>query len=123
FRRAIALLGDGAFQMTGMELITAHRLGLKPIVIVLNNGSYTSLRSMGHEQAEFVNIPRLNYAQLAEVWGGQGFVIETVQEFTQALYSARASDTFSILDVRLAADDVSPALHHLSALFAKTLKG
>ncbi|MEL7083800.1 MAG: thiamine pyrophosphate-binding protein [Cyanobacteria bacterium J06597_1] len=123
FRRAIALLGDGAFQMTGMELITAHRLGLKPIAIVLNNGSFTSLRSMGHEQAAFVTIPRLDYAQLAEVWGGQGFAIETVQEFTQALHAARTSDTFSILDVRLAADAVSPALHHLSALFAKTLKG
>ncbi len=56
FRRAIALVGDGAFQMTGMELLTAKRLGLNPIVIVVNNGSYTSLRSMGHQQADFVNI-------------------------------------------------------------------
>ena len=109
--------------MTGMELITVARLGLNPIVIVLNNGSFTSLRSMGHEQAPFVSIPRLDYARLAEVWGGRGFAIDTVQEFTQALHAARASDTFSIVDVRLAADDISPALHHLSVLFAKTLKG
>ncbi|NES19165.1 MAG: thiamine pyrophosphate-binding protein, partial [Symploca sp. SIO3E6] len=45
FRRAIALVGDGAFQMTGMELLTAKRLGLNPIVIVINNGSFASLRS------------------------------------------------------------------------------
>lgn len=35
--RPIVLVGDGAFQMTGMELSTIHRLGLAPIVIVLNN--------------------------------------------------------------------------------------
>ncbi|WP_017325114.1 alpha-keto acid decarboxylase family protein [Synechococcus sp. PCC 7336] len=123
FRRAIALVGDGAFQMTGMELITAKRLGLNPIVIVINNGSFTSLRSMGHEEAAFVNIPHLDYAQLATVLGGHGFAIGTGEELRQALRSARASNSFSILDVRLAADDISPALQHLSALFAKTLKG
>ncbi|MGK7907290.1 MAG: alpha-keto acid decarboxylase family protein [Synechococcus sp.] len=123
FRRAIALVGDGAFQMTGMELITAKKLGLNPIVIVLNNGSFSSLRSMGHEKAEFVNIPRLDYAQLATALGGHGFAIETGEDLRRALHNARACDTFSILDVRLQPEDVSPALQHLSALFAKTLKG
>jgi indolepyruvate decarboxylase len=123
FRRAIALVGDGAFQMTGMELITAKRLGLNPVVIVVNNGSFASLRAMGHQQADFVNIPSLDYAKLAEVLGGRGFVVETSEQLRQALHLARESDTFSILDVRIPPDDVSPALQRLSQLFAKTLKG
>jgi indolepyruvate decarboxylase len=122
-RNAIALVGDGAFQMTGMELLTAKRLGLNPIVIIINNGSFASLRAMGHRDAAFVNIPSINYAQLAQVLGGNGFVIETSTQLQQALNTARDSDSFSILDVRLLPDDISPALQHLSALFAKTLKG
>jgi indolepyruvate decarboxylase len=123
FRRAIALVGDGAFQMTGMELLTAKRLGLNPIVIVMNNGSYTSLRSMAHEKSEFVKIPTLNYAELGRVFGGEGFVVETGEQLHQALHLARDSESFSIIDVRLLPEDVSPALQRLSELFAKTLKG
>ncbi|MBE9042383.1 thiamine pyrophosphate-binding protein, partial [Oscillatoriales cyanobacterium LEGE 11467] len=123
FRRTVALVGDGAFQMTGMELLTAGKLGLNPIVIVVNNGSFTSLRSMAHENADFVFIPQMDYAQFATVLGGRGFVIETGRQLRQALQLARSSKTFSILDVRIPPEDVSPALQRLSELFAKTLKG
>jgi thiamine pyrophosphate-dependent acetolactate synthase large subunit-like protein len=125
FRRAIALVGDGAFQMTGMELltVTARRLGLNPIVILINNGFFASLRAMGHQKSSFTDIPTLDYAQLAEVLGGRGFVIKTGEEFYQALRTAKDSKIFSILDVHISPDDGSPALQRLSELFAKTLKG
>src|ERR687891_235116 len=38
--RPIVIVGDGAFQMTGMELSTIARFKLNPIVVVLNNGGY-----------------------------------------------------------------------------------
>ncbi len=123
FRRAIALVGDGGFQMTGMELLTVKRLGLKPIVIVINNGAFATLRAMGHKQANFVYIPQMDYAKFAQVVGGSGFAIDTGEQLQQALPIARASKTFSVLDVRISPDDLSPALQRLSALFAKTLKG
>ena len=123
FRRAIALVGDGGFQMTGMELLTVKRLGLRLIVIVINNGAFATLRAMGHEQADFVYISQMDYAKLAELMGGLGFVIHTGKQLQQALPIARASNTFSVLDVHISPDDVSPALQRLSALFAKKLKG
>ncbi|MFB2975462.1 alpha-keto acid decarboxylase family protein [Microseira sp. BLCC-F43] len=123
FSRAIALVGDGAFQMTGMELVTAKRLGLNPIVILIDNGCYASLRAMAHQQSNLVNISSLDYAKLAEVLGGQGFTIKTSEELRKALQVARESDAFSILDVHLSPDDVSPTLTRLSGLFAQTLKG
>ena len=123
FRRAIALVGDGAFQMTGMELLTAHKLGLRPIILVVNNGNFASLRMMGHQQADFVAIPNLDYAQFAALMGGEGYVVETSHQLSQALHAAKAAETFSLLEIRLSSDDVSPALQQLGALFAKTLKG
>lgn len=123
FRRVIAFVGDGAFQMTGMELLTAKKLGLKPIVIVVNNGSFGSLQAMGHQEANFVKIPSIDYAQLAFVLGGRGFKVETSSDLRQALHLARQSDIFSILDVHISPEDMSPALERFSQLFAKTLKG
>lgn len=123
FRRPIALVGDGAFQMTGMEIITAKRLGLNPIVIVTNNGSFATLRAMGHQEADFVNIPKLDYAQLAKVLGGNGFTINNCAQLRNALYEAQESDTFSILDVQLSPDDISPGLQHVCDWFSKSLQG
>ena len=123
FRRTIALVGDGAFHMTGMELLTASRLGLNTIVIVINNGSYASLRMMGHQSADFVNIPTMNYAQFAELMGGRGFVIETGEQLRRAFAESLSSDRFCLFDVHLPANNLSPASERVASLFAQTLKG
>ncbi len=122
-RRAMVLVGDGAFQMTGMDLITARRLGLNPIVIVVNNGVYGSLRAMGHQSADFVNIGGMDYAGFARLLGGRGFCAETADDLRQALAQARDSAVFTLIDAHIPADSVSPALERLGELFAKTLKG
>lgn len=44
--RPLVLVGDGAFQMTGMEVSTAARYKMDPIVIVLNNGGFGTERPM-----------------------------------------------------------------------------
>jgi indolepyruvate decarboxylase len=43
-RRVVVLVGDGAFQMTGMELSTIVRRGFDPIVIAQDNGGYGTER-------------------------------------------------------------------------------
>lgn len=122
-KRAVVLVGDGAFQMTGWELITAKKLGLRPIVIVLNNGTFGSLQSMGHTGAPFVRIASLDYKRIAETLGGTGFRIQTTAEFASALDNALNQSHFCILDVCLDKMDASPMLQRLGKLFASTLKG
>jgi indolepyruvate decarboxylase len=46
--RPFVIVGDGAFQMTGTEISTAVRLGLNPIIFVLNNDGYGTMRRI-HE--------------------------------------------------------------------------
>jgi indolepyruvate decarboxylase len=124
FRRVVVLVGDGAFLMTGMELLTIKRLGLNPIILVLNNRGYTSLRTMGHQQATYLHqFPEVDFAQLATTFGGVGFVVETAEQLRLALAKAKELPTFSVLDIRLRPDDVSPALQRLGDLFAQRLKG
>jgi indolepyruvate decarboxylase len=113
--RPLVLVGDGAFQMTGMELTTIVRYGLNPIVIVLNNGGYGTERPM--LDGPFNDIHVWHYAKLPDVLGaGRGFDVRTEDELDRALAGAFANtDSFSIIDVRLARDDVSPALRRLTA--------
>ncbi|HEY7117358.1 MAG TPA: thiamine pyrophosphate-binding protein, partial [Tepidisphaeraceae bacterium] len=42
--RPFVLVGDGAFQMTGTEVSTAVRLGINPIILILNNEGYGTMR-------------------------------------------------------------------------------
>lgn len=124
FRRAVTLVGDGGFLMTGMELLTAKRLQLDPIVLVLNNRGYASLRTMGHQHAPYLReFPDSDFARLAETLGGAGFAVETAEQLRFALAKAKELPIFSVIDIRLQPDDVSPALQRLGELFAQRLKG
>src|SRR5581483_6531031 len=108
--RPLVIVGDGAFQMTGMELSTIARYGLDPIVIVLNNEGYGTERPM--LDGPYNDLLRWHYSALPELLGaGRGFCVETEDELEAALAAARAyREGFSLLDVRLARDDMSAAL-------------
>lgn len=120
-RRPLVIVGDGAFQMTGMELTAAIRYGLNPIVVVLNNAGYGTERHI--QDGPYNNVTPWNYHLLPEILGnGRGFAVETEEQLGKALESARAeTETFSIIDVRLDPLDHSPALHRLAASLAKRL--
>jgi indolepyruvate decarboxylase len=118
--RPLVLVGDGAFQMTGMEVSTAARFGLSPIVVVLNNCGYGTERPM--TDGGFNDIPLWRFSRLPEVIGaGKGFEVYTEQDFDQALTAALANTTApTIIDVHLDPSDHSPALKRLTdALGAK----
>jgi indolepyruvate decarboxylase len=118
-QRVLVLVGDGAFQMTGMELSTSVRLGLDPIVIVLNNQGYGTERQI--QEGKFNDIGEWHYSQLPAVLGkGQGFVVRTEGELDAALKQASANkESFTILDVQLEKLDLSPALKRLAERLSK----
>ena len=68
--RPIVLVGDGAFQMTGMELSTIVRHGFNPIVIVLDNQGYGTERLLHAGEHAFNDIQPWHYHKLPEVLGG-----------------------------------------------------
>jgi len=118
--RPVVITGDGAFQMTGMEVSTAARYGLNPVVIVLNNGGYGTLRMIA--DGPFDDIHSWNYAKVPEVIGsGNGFFARTGQELAEALNSARRSKEFSIIEVPLQRDDSSPCLRRLGMAIRRRL--
>jgi len=118
-RRVIGIIGDGGFQMTAMELSTAVRYGLDPIIIILNNHGYGTERPL--LEGTYNDILNWNYAEIPKVLGGGiGFRTETEEEFEHALSAALAErGALAIIEVELGKVDFSPALMRFAKLLGK----
>jgi len=105
--RPLVLCGDGAFQMTGPEIAHAPRYGLKPIVLLINNGGWQIFRPVV-ALPELLELPQWPYAELAEAWGGRGFRVERIEELREALVEADRQPQFAVIEALLGPNDLSP---------------
>lgn len=119
--RPLVLVGDGAFQMTGLELSTVARYGLNPIVILLNNGGYGTERPM--QDGPYNDLWCWQYHRLPDVLGaGRGYDVKSEKELHDALSAAKEdTGTFHLLNVHLGPLDRSPALQRLAERLAKKI--
>lgn len=105
--RPLVLTGDGGFQMTGVEIAHAPRYRLNPIVVLLNNGGWGIFRPIANRQ-DLLALPSWRYAELARLWGGRGFRVETVGQLRRALEQAAKSSAFALIEVMIGPKDLSP---------------
>jgi len=119
--RPLVLVGDGAFQMTGMELSSIVRMGLNPVVVVLNNAGYGTERHI--HDGPFNDLLNWNYFRLPDLLGsGRSFLVKTEQELDEALDAAALhTPSYCLLDVHLDPLDHSAALGRLAERLAKKL--
>ncbi|MDD5463164.1 MAG: thiamine pyrophosphate-binding protein [Methylococcales bacterium] len=122
-RRALILVGDGAFQMTGTELSTHAYLGLNPIVVVFNNRGYSTERCI--LEGPFNDINNWRFDRLGEVFGPlNGYDAATEAAFEEALINSLNNQTMpSIINVHLSADDASSAMRRLAEHLKSRVKG
>jgi indolepyruvate decarboxylase len=117
--KVVTLVGDGAFQMTGMELSTIVKRGLPVTVIVLDNKGYGTERLL--LEGSFNDINPWQYQLLPQVLGGgTGWEVRTEGEFDVAITRALADTTgMNIIRVHIGLDDRSTTLDRLAAGLAK----
>ena len=91
-RVAFTIAGDGDFLMTGQELSTATAHCAASIVLVLNNGTYGTIRM--HQEREYPErisgsaIAGADFAKLAQGYGYHGVRITHSDEFEAQLLAA-----------------------------------
>jgi len=119
--RPVVLVGDGAFQMTGMELSTIAMHGFSPIVIVLDNRGYGTERMLQPGEHKFNDVHPWAYHKLPEILGaGKGYEVRTEGDFDRALRAAFADRTgFSLIHVHQPADDFSHTSERLTKMLAR----
>ena len=116
--RPYVLVGDGTFQMTGVEISTIVRPGLNPVIIVLNNDGYGTMRSI--RSGSFNTITRWNYGQIcALVGGGESSIASTAAEFDAALSRAEKSSQVHLIELRLPRTRASKQLARIAAKVRK----
>ncbi|ACD84251.1 alpha-keto acid decarboxylase family protein [Candidatus Methylacidiphilum infernorum] len=108
------ICGDGAFQMTGIELSTTCRYNLRPVVFLLNNGGYSTERIF--LDGPFNNLLNWNYSKITELLGcGRSCSVKTNRELKEAIEKAMSDrDSFWLIEVMLSSADHSLALQRMA---------
>ena len=86
--RIVLFTGEGAHQMSAMEIGNMLHYGVKPVVIVLNNGGYTIERILGRNpEDEFNDIIQIDYAKFVRSFNGDVWStrVYTQDDFDKAL--------------------------------------
>lgn len=91
-RTAFTIAGDGDFLMNGQELASAVQHGARSIVLLLDNGSYGTIRM--HQEREYParvsgsNLNNPDFAALARAYGYASERVERTADFEPALRRA-----------------------------------
>jgi acetolactate synthase-1/2/3 large subunit len=99
--------GDGCFQMTAQELVTAVVEELPIVVVLINNGylgMVTQWQDMffdGRRSHVHLTPDVPNYALLAEAYGGVGMVVTNEEELDTALAEALTASRTVVVDCRV----------------------
>jgi len=113
-RCVVCLAGDGCFQMTLNEMSTAIQHGATPIVVVVNNGRYGTIRM--HQENNYpgrvsgTDLINPDFAALARAYGGHGEVVTQTDQFPAAFARARAAGVAAVIDVKVDPDILSTNL-------------
>jgi acetolactate synthase-1/2/3 large subunit len=111
-RDVIALAGDGCFLMTGQELATAVQHEANLVTLVIDNGSYGTIR-MYQER----NYPRRvmatdlrnpDFAAYARAFGAIGMTVERTEDFVDAFAQARSAKQPSLIHIKTSVEDILP---------------
>lgn len=112
-RRVVCFAGDGDFQMNCQELASAKQAGAQPIILILNNGIYGTIRA--HQETHFpgrvsgTTMESPDFAKLAQSYGFHGERVSRTEDFAAAFERALASPTGAVLDLEIAAEAITPA--------------
>ena len=107
--RVILITGDGAHQNSALEIGTMLKLGIKPIVIVINNNGYSSLRLLSNDtQDSFNDIMQINYAKFARAFEGDIWAtkVSTPEDFDKALKVTQIMNKMCYIEATTDAMDV-----------------
>jgi len=103
-RSVVALAGDGCFLMNGQELATAVQHGAAILVIVVDNGTYGTIRM--HQEREYpgresaTRLGNPDFAALARAYGAWAETVERTEDFAPALARALAEPGVRLLHLK-----------------------
>jgi indolepyruvate decarboxylase len=126
-RRVVLVTGDGSHQLTAQEISQFGRMGLKPIVFVLNNSGYLIERLLCKDpEIAYNDVAAWRYSQLPHALGCDGWLtarvttcgeldrtLSEVQSANSAAYIEVVTDKYAASDLALKLQDGMKAIYRL----------
>ncbi|QIE43293.1 thiamine pyrophosphate-binding protein (plasmid) [Rhodobacteraceae bacterium SC52] len=112
-RTVVCFAGDGDFQMTCSELATARQFGAQPVVLIVNNGIYGTIRA--HQERHYparVSATAMDmnpdFVALAMAHGFHAERVASTGDFAAAFDRALASPSGAVLDLHVSPEALTP---------------
>lgn len=111
-RTVVCFAGDGDFQMNCQELGTAMQAGAQPIVLILNNGTYGTIRM--HQERNYpervsgTTLENPDFVMMARAYGYHAEKVGRTEEFAAAFDRAMASATGAVLELAISPEALTP---------------
>lgn len=111
-RTVVCFAGDGDFQMNCQELATALQHGAQPIILLLNNGIYGTIRA--HQERHYparvsgTEMVNPDFVALARAYGFHAERVTATTDFAEAFERALSSRTGALLDLDISPEALTP---------------
>ncbi len=111
-REVVAVAGDGCFLMSGQELATAVQYKAGVIFLVVDNGSYGTIRM--HQERDYpgrvmaTDLANPDFVAYARAFGAWATRVEDTAEFPGALRDARAAGGPALIHLKTDIQDIAP---------------
>ena len=111
-REVLCFAGDGDFLMSAQEMATAVQYDIRAIVVVIDNGSYGTIRM--HQEREFpwrtmaTDLRNPDFAAFARSFGAWSTTVERTDDFPAALEAARSCGKPALIHVKASLEQISP---------------
>ena len=104
-RPVVCFVGDGGAMMSGQEVATAVQYGSDPVILILNNNAYGTIRM--HQERDYPNrtlateLVNPDFAKWAQSFGAYGAVVKQTEEFAPAFEAAMNAGRISVIEIRV----------------------
>ena len=104
-RPVVCFVGDGGAMMSGQEVATAVQYGSDPIILILNNNAYGTIRM--HQERDYPNrtlateLVNPDFAKWAQSFGAYGAVVEQTEDFAPVFEAAMNAGRISVIEIRV----------------------
>jgi acetolactate synthase-1/2/3 large subunit len=96
--------GDGCYNLSGFELMTAVEHHLPIIWVIFNDGEFKLIKLYQLEafhESGLVEFQNPDWAAYARACRADGYTVDTIEDFEEAYAAALASGRPSVIDARI----------------------
>jgi acetolactate synthase-1/2/3 large subunit len=111
-REVVCFAGDGDFLMTGNEMATAMQYGAHVVIVVVDNGSYGTIRM--HQERDHpgrvvgTDLRNPDFAAYARSFGAWAATVERTEDFPAAFAEARAAGAPALIWLKTDVEQIAP---------------